>query len=67
MFKLDRTPGKGHSHREAADLSAYWRSKSVEDRLAAAMYLNSVAYNFDINNPPRLDKTVFKTRKHQTV
>ncbi len=61
MFRLDRTKEKGQSHEEAADQSAYWQSKTVEERFAAAMYLNSVAYNFDINNPPRLDRTAFKS------
>lgn len=67
MFSLDRTKGRGLSHKEAADQSAYWKSKTVEERFAAALYLNSVAYNFDINNPPRLDKTAFKTRKHKSL
>ncbi len=67
MFKLDRTIGKGQSHEQAADQSAYWKSKTVDERLAAAMYLNSIAYNFDVNNPPRLDKSVFSTRKHKAI
>ncbi len=65
MFRLDRTVGKGHSHDDAANQSLYWKSKTVDERLAGAMYLNSVAYSFDINNPPRLDRTVFSTRKHE--
>jgi hypothetical protein len=67
MFKLDRTTGKGLSHSEAANQSAYWKLKTVDERLAAAMYLNSIAYNFDISNPPRLDRTVFRIRKHKTL
>jgi len=64
MFKLDRTTGKGYSHEEAANHAAYWKSKTVEERFAAAFYLNSIVYNFDVDNPPRLDRTVFRTRKH---
>ena len=67
MFKLDRNIGRGHSHKEAADQSEYWKSKTIDERLAAVMYLNSVAYNFDMNNPPRLDRTVFYTRKHKVA
>ncbi len=68
MFKLDRTVGKGYSHKEAAEhQSAYWKSKTAEERFAAVMYLNSIAYNFDMNNPPRMDKTVFRTRKHRVI
>ncbi len=51
-------------HAEAANQTAYWKTKMVEERFAAAMYLNSIAYNFDVNNLPRLDRTAFKTRKH---
>ena len=65
MFKLDRTTGKGHSHEAASNQSEYWRSTTMDERLAAAMYLNSIAYNFDINNPPRIDRTAFSTRKHK--
>jgi hypothetical protein len=65
MFRLDRTIGKGHSHEAGGNQAAYWRSKSVDERLAGVMYLNSIVYGFDINNPPRLDKTVFSTRKHK--
>lgn len=67
MFRLDRTTGKGKSHKEAANQKDFWRSKTVDERLAAAMYLNSITYNFDINNPPRMDKTVFRTRKHAEI
>ena len=67
MFNLDRTKGKGHSHKDAADQAAYWKTKTVDERFAAVMYLNSIAYNFDANDPPRLDRTVFRTRKHASV
>jgi len=65
MFRLDRSYGKGHKHENAEKDSAYWKTKTVDERLAAAMYLNSIAYNFDINNPPRMDKTIFSCRKHK--
>lgn len=64
MFRLDRTKGKGLSYEEAANQVAYWRSKTMDERLAAVMYLNSIAYNFDVNDPPRLNRSVFRTRKH---
>jgi hypothetical protein len=67
MFRLDRTIGKGQTHKDAADHAAYWRSKTVEERFAAAMYLNSIAYNFDPDNPPRLNRNAFSTRKHKAV
>lgn len=64
-FKLDRTVFKHQSIEEADKNTNYWLSKTHEERLAASFYLNSIAYNFDINNPPKMDKTVFSMRKHK--
>ena len=63
QYKLDRTAFKHQSKEGAAKQRPYWLTKSVTERLQAAFYLNSVAYNFDINNPPRMDKTFFTIRK----
>ena len=62
-YKLDRTAFKKQTKEAAAHQLQYWLSKSVSESLQAAFYLKSVAYNFDINNPPRMDKTLFTTRK----
>lgn len=40
------------------------QSTSYAERLRVAAYLNSVAYRFDPNKPPRLDRTAFAARKH---
>ena len=45
---------------EASNNYAYWLTESYCERLRAAYYLNSVAFNFDLNNPPKMDKTIFK-------
>ncbi len=63
-FKLDRTVFKHQSLEEADKNTNYWLSKTPEERLAASFYLNSIAYNFDINNPPRMDRAVFSMRKN---
>lgn len=44
-------------------LKDFWLSQTPKQRLEASYYLNSVAYNFDINNPPRMDKSYAYTRK----
>ena len=64
-FKLDRSVGKGRSHEDKSNEREYWLTKTVDERLEAVMYLNSIAYNFDIENPPKMDKTVFRSRKHE--
>jgi hypothetical protein len=61
-YRLDKTACSAQTVEGAANKYGYWKSRSYTERLKAAYYLNSVAYNFDINNPPRLDRTEFKTR-----
>ena len=56
-FKLDRNSFKGQTRQEAANHAANYKKLSWQERLKIAGYLNSVAYNFDINNPPRMDRT----------
>ncbi len=63
-MKMDRSAFRMGSHREAEDNRAYWADKSLSDRLDAANYLNSVAFNFDKSNPPKLDRSFFNMRKH---
>jgi hypothetical protein len=58
-YKLDRNAFKAQTAGEASHQYGYWKSQSREERLKAAFYLNSVAYNYDINNPPRLDRGFF--------
>jgi len=61
--KLDRSSFKYQTLEEASRNCDYWKKQRYEKRLEAANYLNSVAYNFDINNPPRVDRTCFKIRE----
>lgn len=61
-FKLDRTKFKAHSAREAEDHATYYQSLTWQERLKIANYLNSIAYNYPENNPPKLDRSKFKTR-----
>ena len=65
MERLDRTAFKIQTYQEASNNYEYWIRKSENERLSAAFYLNSVAYNFPINNPPRMDKNLFTIRKRE--
>lgn len=65
MYKLDRNSFKKQSFEDAANYADAFKSLSVKERLKISFYLNSIAYNFDINNPPKMDKTVFKIRKQK--
>jgi hypothetical protein len=64
MPKLDRTQFKIQTFEEADNTREYWLSKTPNERFAAAWYLICCAWNIDMNNPPKLDRTVFSTRKH---
>ena len=64
-YKLDRTAFSMGSSKVSEPAINYWKTKTPEERLAAAFYLNSVAYNFALANPPRLERTVFSMRKHK--
>ncbi|MCJ8210525.1 hypothetical protein MUY27_12475 [Mucilaginibacter sp. RS28] len=60
--KMDRTAFKAQTAEQAADHAHYYKNLSVEKRLEIANYLNSVAFNYPQNSPPRLDRTKFSVR-----
>jgi len=61
-FRLDRTAFSHQSH-EQEDRKKSFKNLSVTERLEIAFYLNSIAFNFDRRNPPRMDKTIFSIRR----
>ena len=63
-FRLDRTAFHAGTHEEAEAYHRQQQPATMAERLRMAMYLNSVAYNFDLNNPPRMDRTAFSCRAH---
>jgi len=63
-MKMDRSyhwAGKFEENEER--IKEYWHNTSVRERLEAANYLNSIVYGYDVNNPPKMDRTVFSIRK----
>ncbi len=65
MYRLDRSAFSMGNHQETEEKNKkYWLSQSMHERLKAAMYLNSIAFNFDIENQPKMDRTAFSMRKH---
>lgn len=62
-FRLDKTAFKAQTAEQATSSHAfYYKTLSWQERLRIANYLNSIAYNYPENNPPRLDKTKFSVR-----
>jgi hypothetical protein len=62
LYKLDKKAFKMQTFDEASDYCGYWLSKTVAERLNAAAYLNSIAFNYPLDNPLRMDKSIFKIR-----
>jgi hypothetical protein len=65
-FKLDRTVFRAQTLAEASDHKKYYQNLTWQERLAVTMYLNSIAFNFDLNKPPRMDRNAFsvKSKNH---
>ena len=63
-YRLDKTAFQAMSVEEADDYMRDYRSYSWKERLKVSFYLTSLAYGFDINHPPKMDKTIFQAAKH---
>jgi len=65
-YRLDRTAFKAQTAEEAVKRQAeYYRSLTWQERMRIANYLNSIAYNYPENDPPRMDKTFFTMRSRK--
>ena len=65
-YPLDRTAFKAQTSEQAVKTqAAYYKSLTRQERRRIANYLNSIAYNYPENEPPRMDKTVFKIRSRK--
>lgn len=62
-FKLDRTAFKAMSKEEADQEMRDHKSMTVQERFQLMHYLNSIAYNYPINNPPSMEKVFSGARK----
>jgi hypothetical protein len=61
-YKLDRTEFKAQTFEEAANHSIYYRNLSWKERLRVTAHLNSIAFNYSLDLPPRMDKTKFEVK-----
>lgn len=64
-YRMDKTAFKIQTFEEADDAMRNYTNYSVKERLEIAYYLTSVAYKFDMEHPPRMDKTAFRIKKHE--
>ena len=63
-FRLDRMAFHAGTHEQNAQYQAAQQPATPAERLRAAAYLISVAFGYDMKNPPRLDRTAFSCRQH---
>jgi hypothetical protein len=63
-FRLDRTAFHAGTHAETEAYHRRQQPAALAERLRVALYLNSVAFNFDPHHPPRLDRRAFSCRAH---
>lgn len=61
-YRLDKTAFSAQTLEEANNHYGFWSDKSLRERLNAAFYLISQAYN--VTSETRLNKTSFSKRKH---
>jgi hypothetical protein len=64
-YRMDKTAFKLQTVEEADDAMRNYANTTPGERLRIYWYLTSIAYKFDLDNPPRMDKTVFKMGKHE--
>ncbi len=63
-YRLDRTSASTLTFKEADKSMSQFHDNSWRERLAIANRLISIAYNFPLNNPPKMDKTFFEIHQH---
>jgi hypothetical protein len=66
MYRLDRTAFSAQTAKEASKADQiYYKNLSWQERLKIANYLNSVAFNYPENDPPKMDKSIFSVRSRK--
>ena len=61
-FKLDRTAFKPQKKSQAANHSAFYKKITWQERLSVTFFLNSVAFQYYTNHPPRICRNQFSVK-----
>lgn len=61
-FRLDRSAFKARNASEQVNYGKEHQRLTWQERLKIHRYLNSIAFGYDIDNPPRMDKTHFRVK-----
>lgn len=62
-MRLDRNSFKTYNFNTQSNEAANYKNYTLTQRIEVFNYLQSVAYNFELNNYPKMDKTIFSSRK----
>ncbi|MBO9573146.1 MAG: hypothetical protein J7497_13225, partial [Chitinophagaceae bacterium] len=62
-YKFDRNAFRMMTFKEADASNKFGKEVSYAERLRQAYFLISQAYGFSFQNPPKLDRTCFSSRK----
>lgn len=62
-MKLDRNSFKAYNFNTQVKEIDNYKRYTFSQKVEIFNYLQSVAYNFKLNNYPKMDKTVFSSRK----
>ena len=65
-YRMDKTAFSVRTFEEADNAMRDYSNHTFRERLHIYWYLTSIVYKFDLNNPPKMDKTVFSMRKHES-
>lgn len=63
QYRMDRTAFKAQTANESHAI--YYKTLTWQERLQIANYLNSVAYNYPVDDPPKIDRTKFSARSRK--
>jgi hypothetical protein len=64
-FRLDRTAFQARNASEQVNYGKEYKDLTWQERLRIHQYLNSIAFGYDLKNPPRMDKTFFQIKKRE--
>lgn len=64
-YNLDRTAFLARNASEQVNYGKEYQTLTWQERMRIHQYLNSIAYGYDLNNPPKMDKKVFQIKSRK--